>query len=76
YDRYDADRDANKQLGTALVGTHRVFSTWAFLAAAQRGTATLSFEYDHARNPLGLADNGLPATIGDDRFVVRAQAEF
>ncbi len=76
YDRYDADRDAMAQLGTTLVGTHRVFSTWAFLAAAIYGTARLSFEYDHAQNPLGRADNGMPATIGDDRFVVRAQAEF
>ena len=76
YDRYDADRDANAQLGTTLVGVHRVFSTWAFLAAARRGTSQLWIEYDHAQNPLGLADNGMPATIGDDRVVVRAQAEF
>jgi hypothetical protein len=64
------------QLGTTLVGTHRVFSTWAFLAAAIRGSTRLSLEYDHAQNPLGRSDNGMPATIGDDRFVVRAQAEF
>jgi hypothetical protein len=76
YDRYDADRDAMAQLGVTLVGTHRVFSTWAFLAAAVRGTARLTLEYDHAQNPLGRSDNGMPATIGDDRFVVRAQAQF
>jgi hypothetical protein len=76
YDRYDADRDASAQLGTTLVGVHRVFSTWAFLAAVQRGTARLSFEYDRVKNPLGRADNGMPATIGDDRFIIRAQAEF
>jgi hypothetical protein len=76
YDYYDADRDAADQLGVTLVGTHRVFSTWAFLAAAQHGTARLSFEYDRSRNPLGRADNGTPATRADDRVVLRAQAEF
>jgi hypothetical protein len=76
YDRYDADRDANAQLGTQLVGTHRVFSTWAFLVAADHGSARLLFEYDHTQNPLGRADNGMPATISDDRAVVRAQVLF
>jgi len=76
YDRYDADRDASAQLGTQLVGVHRVFSTWAFLVAGQRGSARLLFEYDHTQNPLGRADNGMPATIRDDRAVVRAQVLF
>jgi hypothetical protein len=76
YDRYDADRDAAEQDGTMLVGVHRVFSTWAFLAAALWGNTKLSFEYDHARNPLGRDDSGAPATRGDDRAMFRAQAEF
>ncbi len=76
YDRYDADRDATSQLGTALVGTHRVFSTWAFLVAAERGGARLLFEYDHVQNPLGRATNGAPTTIQDDRAVLRAQVLF
>jgi hypothetical protein len=76
YDTYDADRDAIDRLGVQLVGTHRVFSTWAFLAAAQRGTARLSFEYDRARNPFGRDDAGRPATRADDRVTLRAQAEF
>lgn len=76
YDRYDADRDAAEQLGISLVGVHRVFSTWAFLAATTWGNARFSLEYDHANNPLGRDDTGAPATIGDDRVVVRAQAGF
>ena len=76
YDTYDADRDANERLGVNLVGTHRVFSTWAFLAAAQRGTARLSAEYDRTRNPFGRSDSGMPITRSDDRFVLRLQAEF
>jgi hypothetical protein len=76
YDTYDADRDASNQLGVNLVGTHRVFSTWAFLAAAQRGTARLSAEFDRVRNPFGRSDSGMPITRSDDRFVLRLQAEF
>ena len=76
YDYYDADRDAAEQSGVHLVGVHRVFSTWAFLAAAQRGTARLTVEYDHVKNPFGRDDTGLPATRADDRVVMRAQAEF
>ena len=76
YDRYDADRDATAQLGTTLVGTHRVFSTWAFLLAADHAGARLLFEYDHVQNPLGRALNGSPATISDDRALVRAQVLF
>lgn len=76
YDRYDADRDASEQLGTQLVGIHRVFSTWAFLGAVQRGTARLLFEYDHTQNPLGRSDNGMPATVQDDRALLRAQVQF
>jgi hypothetical protein len=76
YDTYDADRDASQRLGINLVGTHKVFSTWAFLAAAQQGTTRLSLEYDRVRNPLGRSDSGMPATRADDRIVLRAQAEF
>jgi hypothetical protein len=76
YDTYDADRDSAERNGVMLVGTPRVFSTWAFLAAAQRGTTRLSVEYDHVRNPLGRDDAGNPATRADDRAVLRLQAEF
>ena len=76
YDTYDGDRDASSRVGVDLVGTHRIYSTWAFLAAAQRGTARLSVEYDRVKNPFGLSDTGLPATIADDRLTVRVQAEF
>lgn len=76
YDRYDADRDAAEQLGTTFVGVHRVFSTWAFLAATTWGNARFTIEYDHVRNPLGRDDTGAPATREDDRLTVRAQAGF
>jgi hypothetical protein len=76
YDMYNADRDASKQLGITSVGTHEVWSTWAFLAATTWSNVRLSFEYDHAKNPLGLDMTGAPATRGDDRAVIRAQAEF
>jgi len=76
YDTYDADRDATSQLGVNLVGTHRIYSTWAFLAAAQHGTARLTLEYDRVRDPLGLSDTGVPTTRADDRVTIRVQAEF
>jgi len=76
YDYYNADRDAESHLGVDLVGVHRVYTTWAFMAAAVHGSARLMIEYDHARNPFGLATNGEPITIGDDRLVVRVQAEL
>jgi len=76
YDRYDADRDAAEQEGMGLVGVHRVFSTWAFMAAATWPNTRLMIEYDHQRNPLGRDDSGAPATREDDRVVLRAQAGF
>jgi len=76
YDRYDADRDANQQSGTTLVGVDKVFATWAFLAAGIVGSTRLSVEYDHVKNPLGLSDSGVRITRADDRVVVRAQAEL
>lgn len=76
YDRYDADRDATEQGGVSLVGVHRVFSTWAFLASRIWGNTKLSFEYDHNRNPLGRDVTGAPATRSDDRAMFRAQAAF
>ena len=76
YDRYDADRDAAEQQGVTLIGVHRVFSTWAFMAAATWTNSKLMIEYDHARNPLGRDDTGAPATRADDRITIRAQAGF
>jgi hypothetical protein len=76
YDRYDADRDASERLGTTLVATHQVFSTWAFMVTALDGSTKLLVEYDHARNPLGRDDTGAPATREDDRVTLRAQVGF
>jgi len=76
YDRYDADRDANKQLGTAIVGTHRVFSTWAVLAAVQRGSARFPRRVRPREEPARPRRHRPAATIGDDRVIFRAQAVF
>jgi hypothetical protein len=76
YDRYDADRDAAEQEGITLVGVHRVFSTWSFLAATTWDNTRVTLEYDRGRNPLGRDDSGAPATREDDRLTVRAQVGF
>jgi hypothetical protein len=76
YDYYDGDRDANEVAGTTVVQTRQIFQTWGFMAAARWDTARLSIEYDRVRNPLGRADNGLPATEQADRLTIRGQVEF
>jgi hypothetical protein len=76
YDRYDADRDAAEQEGITLVGVHRVFSTWSFLAATTWDNTRVTVEYDRGHNPLGRDDSGAPATREDDRLTVRAQVGF
>jgi hypothetical protein len=76
YDYYNGDRDAAEPVGVSTVQTQQVFSTWGLLAAVRRGTARLSLEYDHVRNPLGLSDNGLPTSEKADRVTLRGQVEF
>ncbi|HEV7559368.1 MAG TPA: hypothetical protein VGO00_28025, partial [Kofleriaceae bacterium] len=76
YDRYDADRDASEVTGETLVRTHQTFSTLAGMAAYRWHTVRLMGEYDHGRNPFGLADDGTPTSISDDRLVFRAQVEL
>jgi hypothetical protein len=76
YDYYNGDADASEPVGTMIVQTQEVFTTWGFLAAVHRGTARLSLEYDHVRNPLGLSDNGLPTSERADRLTLRGQVEF
>ncbi|MDB4956584.1 MAG: phosphate-selective porin [Myxococcales bacterium] len=76
YDRYDADRDASQRAGVGLVTTNQVFSTLALMAAARWNTVRLIAEYDHARNPTGRSDSGVPTTSASDRVTVRAQVEF
>jgi hypothetical protein len=76
YDYYDADRDAAKQAGLIYIGTKEVFSTLSVFAAARWTTVRLQVQYDHNRNPFGLAVNGLPETREDDRLTIRAQVLF
>lgn len=76
YDRYDADRDVTERLGAAIVGEHKVFSTWSVMAAGRWHDARLIGQYDHERNPFGRDDNGQPITRSADRLTFRAQVGF
>jgi hypothetical protein len=46
------------------------------MAAARFSTTRIIVEYDHATNPLGRDDAGMPATARADRLTLRAQVEF
>ena len=76
YDRYDADRDVNERLGVAIVGEHKVFSTFSVMAAGRWHDARLVGQYDHEQNPFGRDDNGTPITRSADRLSFRAQVGF
>jgi hypothetical protein len=76
YDYYNGDRDASETVGVSVVQTQQIFSTWGFLVGARWDTARLSLEYDRVRNPLGIADNGLPTSEKADRLTIRGQVEF
>lgn len=76
YDRYDADRDVVAQLGTAIVGQHKIFSTLSVMAAGRWHDARLLVQYDHERNPFGRDDTGMPITRSADRLTFRAQVGF
>ena len=76
YDRYDADRDVVEQLGTTIVGQHKVFSTLSVMAAGRWHDARLAVQYDHERNPFGRDDSGMPITRSADRLTLRAQVGF
>ncbi len=76
YDYYDADRDAEQQAGLSFIQTKQVFSTLSAFAAARWASARLQVQYDHNRNPFGLAINGLPETRSDDRLTIRAQVKW
>ena len=79
YDRYDADRDAMDREGLDLVGTHKILSTLAVMAAARwpaSNDARITVEYDHERNPFGRGDDGAPITRSADRITLRAQVGF
>lgn len=76
YDRYDADRDVVAQLGTSIVGQHKIFSTLSVMAAGRWHDARLLVQYDHERNPFGRDDSGMPITRSADRLTFRAQVGF
>jgi hypothetical protein len=76
YDRYDGDRDVVEQLGVAVVGEHKVFSTLSVMAAAHWQLARFVVQYDHEKNPFGRDDAGMPITRSADRLTLRAQVGF
>lgn len=76
YDRYDPDADASEQRGITPVPLDSAYSTLALAAAFRYAPGRLVFEYDHNRNALGRTIGGLPTTLADDSFTIRAEVEF
>lgn len=88
YDRYDPDADARDQQGLNLVPKDGSFSTLSVLGglrltdpAQKEGTrpryvARLLGQYDHNDNALGRTSGGIPTTLEDDTFTVRAEVSF
>lgn len=76
YDRYDPDSDASEQQGSVRVPRDSAYSTIAVTGAFRWAPARVVVEYDHNHNALGRSAGGLPTTLGDDLFAVRAEVRF
>jgi hypothetical protein len=79
YDRYDPDADANEQRGVALVPSDNGMSTLSLAGGLRYGDGTaarLFGQYDHNTNALGRTAGGLPTTLADDAFTLRAEVAF
>ena len=77
YDRYDPDRDSNRLQNGIQVPNDMTYSTWAVAAALRYPNyGRLIFEYDHNTNALGRTPAGLPTTLADDTFTIRAEVKF
>ena len=76
YDTYDPDADARDQRPFFIVPRDSSMSTWAFMATARWKKARLVAEYDHRKNALGRDVSGVPTTLADDSFTVRAVLGF
>ncbi len=76
YDRYDADADASRQAGAAIVPSRAVFTTLAVMGMLRWSPGRLILEYDHNTNPLGRDASGAPTTLKDDMLTLRAEVTF
>jgi hypothetical protein len=76
YDRYDPDADASEQRGVARVPQNRAYGTLALTGAVRYPPGRLIFEYDRNRNALGRTPGGLPTSLADDAFTLRAEVVF
>ncbi len=76
YDRYDADADASRQAGAALVPSSPRFTTVALMGMLRWSPGRLILEYDHDTNPLGRDVTGAPATLKNDALTLRAEVTF
>jgi hypothetical protein len=76
YDRYDPDADASEQSGIARVPKDSAYSTVAITGAVRFPPGRLTFEYDHNTNALGRTAGGVPTSLADDAFTLRAQVTF
>ncbi|MFT3770577.1 MAG: hypothetical protein QM820_34555 [Minicystis sp.] len=76
YDRYDADADASEQRGITRVPRDSAYSTLAVTGAVRYPPGRLIFEYDRNTNALGRTAGGLPTTLADDAFTLRAEVMF
>jgi len=46
------------------------------MAGARFNKARITLQYDLRKNAIGRGDNGLPTTLSDDSFTVRAEVGF
>lgn len=76
YDRYDPDADASEQRGVRRVPRSSAVSTLAVTGGLRYPPGRLLFEYDRNANALGRTPGGLPTSLADDAFTVRAEVVF
>lgn len=77
FDHYDPDADAQQQAGVAPVPVSLAFSTLTATAAiSYPRLLRLAMEFQHSQNGLGRGAGGLPATLGRDALLLRAQGAF
>jgi hypothetical protein len=77
YDYYNPDRDSNDLRYGLQVVKDASYSTLAIAAAARfPGYARLIAEYDHNTNADGRTPSGLPTTLKNDSFTLRAEVKF
>lgn len=75
-DHYDPDFDAGEQRGVTRVPRDRAYDTTAIAVAGRYPPGRLIVEYDRNRNALGRTAGGVPTSLADDAFTVRAEVVF